>query len=94
MNVLNIIENFLGRFLYLGINIAMIAIPIYAVFKLVQYFKNQKTPNAEEAKLEFYETATEIENRLQWDKEKDMIRKSNEILLHLIQDEHREEGDR
>lgn len=27
-------------------------------------------------------------------KEVDMVRKSNEILLHLIQDEHREEGDR
>lgn len=27
-------------------------------------------------------------------KEIDMVRKSNEILLHLIQDEHREEGDR
>lgn len=25
-------------------------------------------------------------------KEVDMVRKSNEILLHLIQDEHREEG--
>ena len=24
----------------------------------------------------------------------EMVRKSNEILLHLIQDEHREEGDR
>lgn len=27
-------------------------------------------------------------------KEINMVRKSNEILLHLIQDEHREEGDR
>ena len=27
-------------------------------------------------------------------KEIDIVRKSNEILLHLIQDEHREEGDR
>lgn len=27
-------------------------------------------------------------------KEINMIRKANEILLHLIQDEHREEGDR
>lgn len=27
-------------------------------------------------------------------KEIDMVRKSNEILLHLIQDEHREERDR
>lgn len=27
-------------------------------------------------------------------KEIDMVRKSNEILLHLIQDEHREKGDR
>ncbi len=27
-------------------------------------------------------------------REIDMVRKSNEILLHLIQDEHREEGDR
>lgn len=27
-------------------------------------------------------------------REVEMVRKSNEILLHLIQDEHREEGDR
>jgi len=27
-------------------------------------------------------------------KEIDMVRKSNEILLHLIQNEHREDGDR
>lgn len=27
-------------------------------------------------------------------KEIDMVRKSNEVLLHLIQDEHREKGDR
>lgn len=35
------------------------------------------------------ERQREIERR-----EIDMVRKSNEILLHLIQDEHREEGDR
>lgn len=35
------------------------------------------------------ERQREIERR-----EIEMVRKSNEILLHLIQDEHREEGDR
>lgn len=91
MDILYMLDNTLGRLLYLGVNIAMIALPIYAVFKTVQYIKNQKAPNAEDPEVEFYETATEIENRLQWEKEKRMVRKSNEILLHLIQDEHREE---
>ena len=31
---------------------------------------------------------------LERQREADMVRKSNDILLHLIQDEHREEGDR
>ena len=94
MDILYTLDNTLGRLLYLGVNIAMIALPIYAIFKAVQYIKNQKASNAEDPEVEFYETATEIENHLQWEKEKRMIRKSNEILLHLIQDEHREEGDR
>ncbi len=94
MDILNIIDNTLGRFLYLGVNIAMIALPIYAIFKAIQYFKNQNASSTEDAEFEFYKTATEIDDRLQWDKEKEIIRKSNDILLHLIQDEHREEGDR
>ncbi len=93
MDILNIIDNTLGRFLYLGVNIAMIALPIYAIFKAIQYFKNQNASSTEDAEFEFYKTATEIDDRLQWDKEKEIIRKSNDILLHLIQDEHREEGD-
>ena len=94
MDILNIIDNTIGKFSYLGVNIAMIALPIYAAFKAIQYFRRPKKPNTKDAELEFYKTATEIENHLQWDKEKDIIRKSNEILLHLIQDEHREKGDR
>ena len=39
--------------------------------------------------------AEELERKREIErKEIDMVRKSNEILLHLIQDEHREEGDR
>lgn len=41
------------------------------------------------------EDAEELERQREIErKEIDMVRKSNEILLHLIQDEHREEGDR
>lgn len=39
--------------------------------------------------------AEEIERQREAERrEIDMVRKSNDILLHLIQDEHREEGDR
>ena len=39
--------------------------------------------------------AEELERQREAERrEVDMVRKSNEILLHLIQDEHREEGDR
>lgn len=39
--------------------------------------------------------AEELERQREEERrEIDMVRKSNEILLHLIQDEHREEGDR
>lgn len=39
--------------------------------------------------------AEELERQREAERrEIDMVRKSNEILLHLIQDEHREEGDR
>lgn len=36
----------------------------------------------------------DVKNQEAMKKEINMVRKSNEILLHLIQDEHREEGDR
>lgn len=39
--------------------------------------------------------AEELERQREAERrEVEMVRKSNEILLHLIQDEHREEGDR
>ena len=39
--------------------------------------------------------AEELERQREAERrEIDMVRKSNDILLHLIQDEHREEGDR
>ena len=39
--------------------------------------------------------AEELEHQREAERrEIDMVRKSNDILLHLIQDEHREEGDR
>lgn len=39
--------------------------------------------------------AKELERQREAERrEVEMVRKSNEILLHLIQDEHREEGDR
>ena len=39
--------------------------------------------------------AEELERQREAERrEVDMVRKSNDILLHLIQDEHREEGDR
>lgn len=49
-----------------------------------------------EAKAQQYSgEAEELERQREIErKEIDMVRKSNEILLHLIQDEHREEGDR
>lgn len=47
------------------------------------------TSRQSSGKAEELERQREIER-----KEIDMVRKSNEILLHLIQDEHREEGDR
>lgn len=42
MDILNIIDNTIGRFSYLGVNIAMIALPIYAAFKAIQYFKSPR----------------------------------------------------
>jgi len=94
-----VLDSTVGRFLYLALNIAMIALPIYAVYKTIQYLKGRENPESQnDAELEFHRTATELENNLRWDEEKrkmqkeqDLLRKSNEILLHLIQDQHREE---
>jgi len=94
-----ILDSTVGRFLYLALNIAMITLPIYAVYKAIQYLKRRtNTESQNDTELEFHRTATELENSLLWDEEKrkmqkeqDLLRKSNEILLHLIQDEHREE---
>lgn len=99
MDILCIFDNTLGRFLYLALNIAMIAIPIFAIYKAIQHLKRQRGQNdTSDAELDFYRTTTELENNLRWDEEKrkmqkeqELLRKSNEILLHLIQDEHREE---
>lgn len=55
---------------------------IYALIK--KLVTRRSSGEAEEL-----ERQREIERR-----EIDMVRKSNEILLHLIQDEHREEEDR
>lgn len=68
--------------LFLGvwpIGIPLLAWGIYRISKEI------KTPQCTE-EAEELERQREIERR-----EVDMVRKSNEILLHLIQDEHREE---
>lgn len=66
----------------LALGLWPIALPILAI-GIFFLSKNKNTEN-EEAQRQ-----REAER-----KEIDMVRKSNEILLHLIQDEHREEGDR
>ena len=65
--------------------IALICLLIAITMTVSEKAKAQR--NSGEA--EELERQREIER-----KEIDMVRKSNEILLHLIQDEHREEGDR
>lgn len=57
-----------------------IAIPLL-IIGIFFLYKSSNTRNEEQ------ERQRDIER-----KEIDMVRKSNEILLHLIQDEHRDEG--
>lgn len=64
--------------------IGLIAACISLYMTTKNLMSRQSSGEAEELKRQ-----REIEQ-----KEIDMVRKSNEILLHLIQDEHREEGDR
>jgi len=84
-----ILDNTVGRFLYLALNIAMIALPIYAVYKAIQYLKRRTNPESQnDTELEFRRIVTELENNLRWDEEKrkmqkeqDLLRKSNEMAF-------------
>ncbi len=62
--------------------IVSLILTIYALIK-------SKIARRSSGEAEELERQREAERR-----EIDMVRKSNDILLHLIQDEHREEGDR
>ncbi len=73
--------------------LVVIAACATAIMKEKESEAEKSTPE-----LEFYRTVTDLDNNLRWDEEKrkmqkeqDLLRKSNEILIHLIQDEHREE---
>lgn len=88
----------LGIFLGSATKIALTAGAIYIGYRLIQKLiehrvdYEQELNAAENSELEFYRTAAELEQNLQRDdKEKELLRKQNEILVHLIQDEHREE---
>lgn len=72
----------------LGITICQILLLYIIIRNIVRTIKKLLTrQNSGEA--EELERQREIERR-----EIDMVRKSNEILLHLIQEEHREKEDR
>lgn len=61
------------------------------------YFTNKESQNSQDTQRQKAERKKDEELKRQREIEKkeiDMVRKSNEILLHLIQDEHREAGDR
>lgn len=82
----SIIISIIGTLL-LALGLWPIGIPllVWGIYRISREAKAQQySGEAEEL-----ERQREIER-----KEIDMVRKSNEILLHLIQDEHREEGDR
>lgn len=88
----------LGIVIGTGIQIATIAGIVYIGYRLIQKLIEHRVDYerelnaAEDSELEFYRTAAEIEQNLQQeDKEKELLRKQNEILVHLIQDKHREE---
>jgi len=99
MDALKILYIVLDCISGIGFSIALLALPIYTIVKIKQYLERQQEPDEkDDAELEFYRTATDLENNLRWDEEKrkmqkeqDLLRKSNEILIHLIQDEHRGE---
>ena len=55
------------------------------IYNTFRFYKEQTAQQSAE-KIEELKRQREIER-----KEIDMVRKSNEILLHLIQDEHRED---
>lgn len=55
---------------------------VWGIYRISKEAKAQQQPGEDEE----LEHQREIERR-----EIDMVRKSNEILLHLIQDEHRED---
>ena len=62
--------------------IVLLVLTIYALIKSRATRRNSRE-------------AEEIERQREAERQEiDMVRKSNDILLHLIQDEHREEGDR
>ena len=67
---------------------AAIAIIIIAVITLVLGIWPIALPLLAIGVFFLYKNAKKQDN----DKEKELLRKQNEILLHLIQDEHREEG--
>lgn len=71
------------------ITLICLPIAIYFTNKESQNSQDTQQQRAERKKAEELKRQREIER-----KEIDMVRKSNEILLHLIQDEHREKGDR
>ena len=72
----------------LGVFICQILLLYIIIRNIVQAIKGLIARRSS-GEAEELERQREIER-----KEIDMVRKSNEILLHLIQDEHREEGDR
>ena len=71
--------------------VTLICLPIAIYFTNKESLNSQDTQRqkVERKKAEELQRQREAERR-----EIDMVRKSNDILLHLIQDEHREEGDR
>ena len=66
----------------LGVFICQILLLYIIIRNIIQAIKNRRSSNQDKE----LERQREIEQR-----EIKMVRKSNEILLHLIQDEHREE---
>ena len=72
----------------LGITICQILLLYIIIRNIIRAIKGLIARRSS-GEAEELERQREIER-----KEIDMVRKSNEILLHLIQDEHREEGDR
>ncbi len=72
----------------LGITICQILLLYIIIRNIVRAVKGLIARRSS-GEAEELERQREAERR-----EIDMVRKSNDILLHLIQDEHREEGDR